>query len=320
MSKRTAQADKAIRLAWTRERDLVQEGKGTRDWTKEQQKDILDPEKGRAYDDNGRAFEGQHMKSVEQYPDYQGNPDNIQFLTREEHLEAHQGNWQNPTNGFFDPDTKNLTPFDEDELVPCEVIELSDPIIVPDIGTEELSKNKVEPDINEDKEAEKQRIREEISEMKRNVEEMMSKNSPKKKPANIWKTLRDGVSNLGNRLKEEAKDFGPYALKHPDEVADAMMNIGRGFLAIKGIKGSTGGRRKSDSGSASSSMTIFDDIVADTKFDNIIPDTKPSPKQKRSSPMEHTVGKPGDGQHYWKNGERVWMPKKPYKRGGKKKK
>ena len=83
--------NKAIRKAWEREQELVSEGKGTRDWSKEQQNDILDPDKGKAYDENGRAFEGQHMKSVVEYPEYQGDSDNIQFLTREEHLEAHKG-------------------------------------------------------------------------------------------------------------------------------------------------------------------------------------------------------------------------------------
>ena len=90
MPRRTAEATKAVQLAWQREYELIQEGKGTRDWTEEQQRDILNPERGRAYDDNGRAFNGQHMKSVEKYPEYQGDPDNIQFLTRKEHLEAHQ--------------------------------------------------------------------------------------------------------------------------------------------------------------------------------------------------------------------------------------
>ena len=82
---------KAVRLAWLKEQELVSEGKGTRDWSPEQQKDILNPELGKAYDETGRAFEGQHMKSAEEYPEYQADPNNIQFLTREEHLEAHMG-------------------------------------------------------------------------------------------------------------------------------------------------------------------------------------------------------------------------------------
>lgn len=146
MSRRTAEADKAIRLAWQREHELIKQGKGTRDWTEEQQKDILDPEKGRAYDDSGRAFNGQHMKSVEKYPEYQGNPDNIQFLTRDEHLEAHKGNWQNPTNWYYDPITKRFFDFSETGLTPCEPIKLSNPIIelsddYNNDATENLTKN-----------------------------------------------------------------------------------------------------------------------------------------------------------------------------------
>lgn len=46
--------NKAVREAWNKELELVQEGKGTREWTPEQQKDIL--ERGRAYDEKGNCF------------------------------------------------------------------------------------------------------------------------------------------------------------------------------------------------------------------------------------------------------------------------
>ena len=36
MSRRTSEASKAIRKAWEKEKELVAEGKGTRDWTTEQ--------------------------------------------------------------------------------------------------------------------------------------------------------------------------------------------------------------------------------------------------------------------------------------------
>lgn len=101
MSKRTSESNKAIQAAWDREQDYVRNGMGTRDWTPEQQRDIL--EKGKAYDENGRAFEGQHMRSAEKHPEDQGNPDNIQFLSRDEHFAAHDGNWRNPTNWYYDP-------------------------------------------------------------------------------------------------------------------------------------------------------------------------------------------------------------------------
>ena len=78
MSRRTAGANRAIREAGENEKRLVLEGKGTRDWTDEQQKQIA--QKGKAYDGQGRAFEGQHMKSVSTYPEYQDDARNIQFL------------------------------------------------------------------------------------------------------------------------------------------------------------------------------------------------------------------------------------------------
>lgn len=104
MSRRTAESNKAILAAWNKEQELVQEGKGTREWTPKQQQDIF--EKGKAYDDDGVAFQGHHMKSAEMYPEYQGDPGYIQFLTRAEHLEAHNGNWRNPTNWYYNPVTK----------------------------------------------------------------------------------------------------------------------------------------------------------------------------------------------------------------------
>ena len=119
----------AIRKAWKREQQLVWEGKGTRDWTKEQQRDILDLEKGRAYDDRGHAFEGQHMRSAAEYPEDQGNPDNIQFLNRDEHLRAHKGNCKNPTNWYYDPLTDTYNDFGNGQIAPCRIIELSDPVI-----------------------------------------------------------------------------------------------------------------------------------------------------------------------------------------------
>lgn len=107
----------------------MQEGKGTRDWTEEQQRDILNPELGKAYDEDGKAFEGHHMKSAEAYPEYQGNPENIQFLSRTEHTQAH-GGWRKPTNGYYDYITGITYDFEEDVLTPCKVITLSNSVIM----------------------------------------------------------------------------------------------------------------------------------------------------------------------------------------------
>ena len=126
MSRRTSEASKAIREAWEKERCLVLEGKGTRDWTRDQQQSII--EKGKAYDDEGRAFEGHHMKSAEAYPQFQGDANNIQFLTRLEHLDAHGGSYQNPTNGQYDPVSNSTKYFGEQSFKACEIIGLSDPV------------------------------------------------------------------------------------------------------------------------------------------------------------------------------------------------
>ena len=41
------------------------------------------------------------MKSVKGYPELAGDPHNIQFLTRSEHIRAHGGNFRNITHGRF---------------------------------------------------------------------------------------------------------------------------------------------------------------------------------------------------------------------------
>ena len=61
---------KAVRDAWSREKTLVCQGKGTMNWNSEQQRELM--EKGRV-----SGYEGQHMKSVSQYPEYASSADNI---------------------------------------------------------------------------------------------------------------------------------------------------------------------------------------------------------------------------------------------------
>ncbi len=151
MSERTSKANNAIRLAWENERKLVMEGKGTRNWIPDQQKDIL--EYGKAYDENGKAFQGQHMKSVEKYPEFQGDPENIQFLTAQEHLEAHHGSWKNSTNWRYDPETKEYFDFGEEKYIPCPVIELSDPIVKIPNSDDTSSKKSEEVNTNKTNEA-----------------------------------------------------------------------------------------------------------------------------------------------------------------------
>ena len=99
----------AVRKAWKREKELVQQGMGTVNWTEQQQKELL--ERGAV-----KGYEGQHMKSVSKFPEFAGSVDNIQLLSHEEHLEAHnsgikKSGYRSPTNGYYDPQTKIMNDF-----------------------------------------------------------------------------------------------------------------------------------------------------------------------------------------------------------------
>lgn len=116
------QREKAVSDAWTREKKLVLQGKGTRDWTVAQQAELL--EKGKI-----SGYEGQHMKDVKHYPEYAGDPDNIQFLPEGSvHMKgAHGGAYRNGSNGWYDEKSGKVIPFEEDELRPTPIIELTSP-------------------------------------------------------------------------------------------------------------------------------------------------------------------------------------------------
>lgn len=67
------------------------------------------------------------MKSAALFPQFAGDPRNIQFLTiTEHHYGAHSEDWKNLTNGRYDPKTGVMHEFDGDELPDIPVIELTD--------------------------------------------------------------------------------------------------------------------------------------------------------------------------------------------------
>ena len=116
----TSIRQKAVRDAWAREKQLVLEGKGTRNWTVAQQAELI------KYGSIS-GFEGQHMLNVANYPEHAGNPDNIQFLTYEEHFYgAHGGDFHNETNGRFDPETGRMIEYANGELPATRIINLTD--------------------------------------------------------------------------------------------------------------------------------------------------------------------------------------------------
>jgi hypothetical protein len=287
--------NRAVREAWSKEQELVQERKGTREWTREQQKDIL--EKGRAYDDNGKAFEGQHMKSAEKYPEYQGEPGNIQFLTRAEHLEAHDGNWQNPTNWYFNPITKEKIDFGNGPFIPCEIIRLPEPIITITDNETSLQEQAVEEKKQPDK----------ITDTPNQSVEKEAKVYSEPKAPNLSKVQVPKKSS--NRFVKGLKSVGRFIVDHPVESLEiAGVVIGGAAKAISSIRGSgsssSSGRISQPSSSSSNTSSIADKVV------NIVE------KANRALPGENDVS--GHRQRYHTKNGVIWKDKAPYHRGSNK--
>ena len=116
---------RAVKEAWSREKKLVCNGKGTVDWTIEQQNELI--EKGHV-----SGYEGQHMKSVNEYPEFAGCVENIQLLSHEDHLAAHncseiseKKGYHSPTNGYYDVKTNTIQSFGDGPPRAPEIIDLS---------------------------------------------------------------------------------------------------------------------------------------------------------------------------------------------------
>ena len=89
---------RAVRRAWKQEKHLVKNGlEGTVKWTKKERAELL--RRGKV-----KGYQGHHVNSVKQSLKSNrshliGEPDNIQFLKRQDHFDAHGGNWWNETTG-----------------------------------------------------------------------------------------------------------------------------------------------------------------------------------------------------------------------------
>ena len=85
--------NRGVELAWRYEQlEVSMGGSGTREYNQEQINELL--QTGRV-----RGMHGQHINSVASHPELQGNPDNIKFLTPDEHLAEHGRDWRNQTSG-----------------------------------------------------------------------------------------------------------------------------------------------------------------------------------------------------------------------------
>lgn len=310
MSNRTAQANRAVQEAWDRELELVKQGKGTRDWTPEQQNDILT--RGKAYDENGKAFQGHHMMSVEAYPEYQGDQENIQFLSPEEHLKAHNGNFQNPTHWYYDPVYDEQIVFTGDTYQPCEVIRLSEP----DVNVkDDLEGDSITDVENEDSSTETD------AEIGYSNNDRYDYMMGPMKPISI---IEDDTPGILERIGEWNRNFPyehPIATKWIKRTVKVAKGVGIILIAktAKNVADNllSGGHRSERSHHEySDNDTVHDDQDDEFDFDETSEQEESVDPVERSSPDEHIVK--GHGQHYWKNGERIWKEKEPYQRGGKK--
>lgn len=304
MSKRTSEASKAIRAAWQKEQELVSQGKGTRDWTPEQQKEIL--VLGKAYyhsedpDDvnDGKAFEGHHMKSAEAYPEYQGDSENIQFLSRTEHQDAHGGDYRNTTNGYFDPVTKITRYFGDNKYEPCEIIKLTDPVSQSNIAQVSSRKTEVSPKGDKEKSSGEKQWKEEFTPKK----SCISSATPDKT------SLKTSKSFFPKKIEAVVEFAKGFSARHP------VLAVLAGILVMPTI---TKKILNSNKELCDDSKSSFDDDYTDF-FDTDACDDMPSSRNypdERSSPEKHTV--PPHKQHYHTKDGVILKEKEPYQRGGK---
>ena len=318
MARDNAACNRAIRQAWKREKELVLAEKGSRNWTPEQREQLIT--KGKVYDADGKAFIGQHMKSVSGYPDNQGDADNIQLLSQEEHLEAHKGDWHNITNWYYDPDTKTFYDFDEydfSKFPPDDYCNFhpEECRVSVEVVSEEPPKEKSKESTESEKKVEETLTPQKTKVIENNGGSDKSKvgqpPSPSidkldttfEKAAQPQKTMPKPPKRE-KKLGRVLKAVGRFIVEHPVESIEiAGAAIGGAVKIVQSISSSKN-NGNSISQDTSSTSSVKSDIV--TQVEEIIE------KASRSSPREHDVS----GYDRQQNGRTVHV--NPYKRGGNK--
>lgn len=300
MSRRTSEANKAICEAWNAEQQLVQEGKGTRDWTPEQQK---------AIHEKGKAFEGHHMLNVEKFPEHQGNRQNIEFLSRPEHLQAHDGNYQNHTCGYFDYITGETRFFENGNLEPCIVIELSNPIInISDLPSETVSDNNV---VSEEEKVVEDVIKDNKEKPNETDNQILTKNSTEPTTPKSKVDLKK-KSSIGDKILRAAKAVSEFSEQHP--VATKII-LTVAPIVIGAVADVASKRGRNNSGKTQIKVPTKQ-LPGISSQNNILKKTSEVVVQvegalERNSPGAHTVG--SHSQRYYG----VLKEKAAYPRGGK---
>jgi hypothetical protein len=251
------------------------------------------------------------MKSAAEYPEYQGDPDNIQFLTRDEHLEAHKGSWQNPTNWYYNPETKEFVDFGDSKPIPCTAINLSEPVCSPVIESQN------ESDELKETVTEKKAHTERTTSSRQEDTSQRSEKKPQNKAAVAAPEVHESFVDKVLHVVDVVKEFGE---RHP--VLTGVLKTASIFAASVGAEAIANGSRGSGEGSSSSSSDEYfrsssDDDYGDYSSSDGLDDSYSSRAypDERSLPEEHTV--PAHGQHYHTKDGVIWKEKEPYQRGGK---
>lgn len=333
MARDNAACNRAIRKAWARERELVLAGKGSRNWTPEQREQLIT--KGKVYDADGKAFIGQHMKSVSGFPDNQGDADNIQLLSQEEHLEAHKGDWHNVTNWYYDPDTKTFYDFevyDYSKFPPDNYINFRpEEAIIP---VDSSSKESQEKQAEEDNPAEKKK--EEPPKPPKSKTPTLEKPKPEppkpkieppKKPGFLSR-VRKGVKSVWTETVSPVitDTIWPYVKEHPLQTIAGVITTVGGIVGV--FSQSTSNNDDSEKSFTSDILRPEDKSGSDYPKPDISDLNSTQNEEKEETDIAADTSErpytpndvPAGGQHYhYKDGSVKWKEKGSYSRGKKKK-
>ena len=214
MSDITYERRKAVANAWKNEKGLVKDGKGTRDWTKNEQREILMTGKASGY-------EGHHMRDVSNHKSLAGDPNNIQFLNRKEHLQAHGGDFHNKTNGYYDPKTKKMHEFGRNKPH-IDSQKLSNPL-------DDATKNKIQKNSSSVTEAKRKAASYENRSVKKTtLNNSLSDKKTDSKTLNNQRTSKVSTSNKASKSKTLSNQRNESSSKNNGNINSNIKNVTKG--------------------------------------------------------------------------------------------
>lgn len=230
-------------------------------------------------------------------------------------MEAHKGSWQNPTNWYYDPDTKKFFDFGDGDIIPCEIIKLSDPIV--EIITTNSDNNETAECSLDKENGEFTKDRVSPGKIENNLPNENQNKQPDETdnlltPNEIYTTK--AKSRLSG-IKTGIRKVGRFIIDHPGETIE-FIGIVTGIVKTsssiyrKNNSNKTNKLISSTNSAISTNANIsdkIDDIVEKTNKSGIISDIV----KKAYTPNDV----PPHGQHFKTKDGYKWIEKKGYHRG-----